>query len=344
MHTVRKVVSRFPVALRAKSACGADICGGAVRMLRLSAGGVNRVRLEKFASVPLPQGIIINGRIRNYETLLPLIASAAGRLYGSSRLSSLLRRRIPLIAALPRSLSFVETVWPSENGLPDEDEAERFRRRFPDIEMTVGLSPAAAPLPTLLAAAKREDAEAYAEAFDGAGRPLACLDTEWTAYANAFRYWLAVQNDAPPPVCAWIAADGTNWPGMVFSEGHPVYFQELAADSAPLFGTLPSENGTPFALSQIRNNPSDAAVQEILRFIRFYRASPAAAQAGGIGCILLSGSNVPPEAVLNALSAECGLPVRRICPAALLSDDEAWQKEAAAFNLAFGLALHGAWR
>lgn len=337
MHTVRKLFSRFPFSARAKSACGADICGGALRMLRVSAGGVNEIRLQQYAVSPLPQGLIINGRIRNYETLLPLISAAAGRLRIVSRTPFLLRRRIPLAAALPRSLATVETVWPSADGLPPTPIPS-------DTDLIRSQSPAPAPLPALLAKAKREDAEAYAEAFDSADCPLSCLDTEWTAYANAFRYWLAAEQEHPPPVCAWIIAEGADWSGMVLADGQPVYLQELSPAAAPAFGVVQSADNTPFSLSQIRNSEADAAVQEILRFLQFYRTSPAASHTGRIGCILLSGSDVPPETVLDALSAECGLPVRRICPASLLSDDETWQREAAAFNLAFGLALHGAWQ
>lgn len=343
MHTVRKLFSRFSLSARTKSSCGVDICGSSLRLLRVSAGGVGGIRLERYISLSLPQDAIINGRIRNYETLLPLIASAAERICSSSRASSLFRSRIPLTAALPRSLGTVETVWPSADSMTTEHFARQSAENPPDSSIIGFLSPAPDPLPSLLAKAGRADAEAYAEAFDSADWPLSCLDTEWTAYANAFRYWLAAGGEPLPPVCAWIIAEGTDWPGMVLADGQPVYLQELAA-AAPVFSIAQPANSSSPSLSQIRNSQTDAAVQEILRFLQFYRTSPAAVHIGRIDCILLSGTDIPSEHVLSELSAECGLPVRRICPALLLSDDEAWQQEAAGFDLAFGLALHGAWQ
>ncbi|MDO5059851.1 MAG: hypothetical protein Q4D82_07890, partial [Neisseria sp.] len=157
-----------------RSSVGADTGNGAVRMLRLSALSGQALRLVGYTEAALPEAVIINGRIQNYETLSQILDRSLRSLYSGKAGNP--PRKIPpaaLAAALPHHQTQLGWLMPLSDGLSDQDRLNgELTRRFPHAETVGSLIRPSENRPLLFTAAERADAEALTEAYEGASLSL----------------------------------------------------------------------------------------------------------------------------------------------------------------------------
>ncbi|SDK70512.1 type IV pilus assembly protein PilM [Methylophilus rhizosphaerae] len=340
---------------------GVDVSATAIKMVELSAIGKHQFRLDGYASVALPKGVISDGNISDLAQVADTMRST-WRLLGS--------RARQVVLALPASAVISKRViMPA--GMRDEDmelqvesEAHQYIP-FPLDEMNLDfqvlgpIGKADDEVEVLIVAAKKEKIDDRVAVAEEAGLKVSIVDVDAYATETAYRQILRQLPDHSKKTVTMILDIGAYVTHINVMVGtHSIYAREQAFGGAMLsqeiqrrFGLSPEESeiakrqgGLPESYEQevlqpfLQNLASEAA-----RAVSFFISST---QYNKVDHVLLAGGVAATDGLAALIAEKTGIHTLVANPfqgMSLVNKIKASQLEtdAPALMIACGLALRG---
>lgn len=340
---------------------GVDVSATSIKMVELSAIGKHQFRLDGYASVALPKGVVSDGNINDLTQVADTIRSA-WRLLGS--------RARQVVMALPTSAVISKRViLPA--GMPDEElelqvEAEANQYiPFPLDEMNLDfqvLGPIGKDnneVEVLIAAAKKEKIDDRVAIAEEAGLKVSIMDVDAYATETAYRQIFKQLPEHTKKTITMILDIGAHVTHINVMVGlHSVYAREQAFGGVMLsqeiqrrFGLSPEESeiakrqgGLPESYDQevlqpfLQNLASEAA-----RAVSFFTNST---QYNKVDHLLLAGGVSATEGLAALIADKTGVhtlvanPFHGMALANKIKPSQI-QTDAPALMIACGLALRG---
>jgi type IV pilus assembly protein PilM len=342
---------------------GLDISTSGVRLVELADAGKGELRLERYASEPLPRGAVVDGNIENIEA----VSEAVLRVWKKSGT----RIRHVALGMPPAAVITKKIILPA--GLPEdqlevqvESEASQYIPfALDEVSLDFDVIGPAANSPddmeVMLAAARREKVEDRVAIAEAAGLTATVMDIEsYAARAAAVRATEGELNAGPDRTGGQIVAlfqiGAQSTQISVLLNGDTVYEREQPFGGIQLTQDIVRAYGLSFEEAEARKKAGDLpgtyasdllapflenAALEVTRAIQFFYTSTPYTRIDQIylagGCALLPGlldiiagrTRIATEVVSPFKGMQLGAAVR----------EQQLRNEAPAYLVACGLAL-----
>jgi type IV pilus assembly protein PilM len=290
---------------------GLDISTSGVRLVELADAGKGELRLERYASEPLPRGSVVDGNIENIEA----VSDAVLRVWKKSGTKA----RHVALGMPPAAVITKKIILPA--GLPEdqlevqvESEASQYIPfALDEVSLDFDVIGAAPNSPddmeVMLAAARREKVEDRVAIAEAAGLTATVMDIEsYAARAALQRAALGAAGSAPEQIVALfqIGAQATHI--SVLQNGETIYEREQPFGGNQLTQDIVRAYGLSFEEAEARKKNGDLpdnyrsdllnpflenAALEVTRAIQFFYTSTPYTRIDQIylagGCALLPG-------------------------------------------------------
>lgn len=340
---------------------GVDVSATAVKMVELSAVGKQQFRLDGYANVTLPKGVISDGNINDLAQVADTLR-AAWRLLGTRARQVVLA--LPTAAVISKRVIMPAGLREEDMELQVESEANQYIP-FPLEEMNLDfqvlgpMGKSTDEVEVLIVAAKKEKIEDRVAVAEEAGLKVSIMDVEAYATETAYRQILKQLPNHSKKTITMILDIGAHVTHVNVMVGtHSVYSREQAFGGAMLsqeiqrrFGLSPEES----EIAKRQGGLPDSYDQEVLqpflqnlageasRAVSFFTNST---QYNKVDHILLAGGVAATEGLAALIEQKTGVHTlvantfqgmtlaQKIKPSQLETD-------APALMIACGLALRG---
>jgi type IV pilus assembly protein PilM len=338
---------------------GLDISTSGVRLVELADAGKGELRLERYASEPLPRGVVVDGNIENIEA----VSEAVLRVWKKSGTkirhvalgmppAAVITKKIILPAGLPEDQLEVQVESEASQYIP-------FALDEVSLDFDV-IGPAAnSPddMEVMLAAARREKVEDRVAIAEAAGLTATVMDIEsYAARAAVVRATEGEPNAGPDRIVALFQIGAQSTQISVMLNGDTVYEREQPFGGIQLTQDIVRAYGLSFEEAEARKKAGDLpanyaadllapflenAALEVTRAIQFFYTSTPYTRIDQIhlagGCALLPGlldiiagrTRIATAVVSPFKGMQLGAAVR----------EQQLRNEAPAYLVACGLAL-----
>lgn len=338
---------------------GLDISTSAVRLVELADAGKGVLRLERYASEPLPRGAVVDGNIENIES----VSDAVLRVWKKSGTkirhvalgmppAAVITKKIILPAGLPEDQLEVQVESEASQYIPFAlDEVSL------DFDVIGPAANSVEDMEVMLAAARREKVEDRVAIAEAAGLTATVMDIEsYAARAAVVRATDGVPAAGAEQIVALFQIGAQSTHISVLQNGDTVYEREQPFGGVQLTQDIVRAYGLSFEEAEARkkagdlpdNYPADLlapflenAALEVTRAIQFFFTSTPYTRIDQIylagGCALVPGllemiasrTRIPSAVVSPFRGMQLGPSVR----------EQQLRNEAPAYLVACGLAL-----
>jgi len=340
---------------------GVDVSATAVKMVELSAIGKQQFRLDGYANVTLPKGVISDGNINDLTQVADTLRSA-WRLLGTRARHAVLA--LPTAAVISKRVIMPAGLREEELELQVESEANQYIP-FPleemnlDFQVLGAMGKSTDEVEVLIVAAKKEKIDDRVAVAEEAGLKVSIMDVESYATETAYRQILKQLPQHSKKTVTMILDIGAHVTHVNVMVGtHSVYSREQAFGGAMLsqeiqrrFGLTPEES----EIAKRQGGLPDSYEQEVLqpflqnlageaaRAVSFFTNST---QYNKVDHVLLAGGVAATEGLAALIEQKTGthtVVANAFKGMALASKIKASQLEtdAPALMIACGLALRG---
>ncbi|TFW30735.1 pilus assembly protein PilM [Massilia horti] len=270
---------------------GLDISTSAVRLVELADAGKGDMRLERYASEPLPRGAIVDGNIENIEAVSEAVQRVLKKSGTRARLVAL---GMPPAAVITKKIILPAGMSEDQLEVQVESEASQYIPFALDevsLDFDV-IGPAANSsddMEVMLAAARREKVEDRVAVAEAAGLKATVMDIESYAARAALEPAIArLPNEGKDQVVALfqIGAQATHISVLlggeaVYEREQPFGGNQLTQDIARAYGMSFEEAETRKKAGELPENYAadllapflESAALEITRAIQFFYTS-----------------------------------------------------------------------
>ncbi|MGV7208027.1 pilus assembly protein PilM [Oxalobacteraceae bacterium A2-2] len=158
---------------------GIDISTSSVRLVELGLSGKGGVRLERFASEPLPRGAVVDGNVENMDQVVDVVRRVCKKSGTRARLAAL---GIPPAAVITKKITVPAGLTEEQLELQVESEASQYIPfALDEVSLDFGIiGPAAHPddIEVMLAAARRDKVEDRVAIAEASGLKATVMDIE----------------------------------------------------------------------------------------------------------------------------------------------------------------------
>jgi type IV pilus assembly protein PilM len=338
---------------------GLDISTSAVRLVELSDAGKGELKLERFASEPLPRSSIVDGNIENIDA----VAEAVRRVWKKSGTKiKNVALGMPPAAVITKKIILPAGLGEDQLEVQVESEASQYIPFALDevsLDYDVIGPTAASPddMEVMLAAARREKVEDRVAIAEAAGLVATVMDIEsYAARSAALRAAEQMQAAARDQIVALFQIGGQVTYVSVMQNGETIYEREQPFGGMQLTKDLVSTYGMPFEEAEARKRTGDLpevwrtdvlgpylenAALEVTRAIQFFFTSTPYTRIDQIflagGCALIPGL-LETVASRTRISSAVISPFKGMQLAPTVREQQL-RAEAPAFLVACGLAL-----
>ena len=289
---------------------GIDISTSGVRLVELALAGKQGIRLERYASEPLPRGAVVDGNIENLEQ----VAEALRRVWKKSGT----RARLVVLGMPPASVITKKIILPA--GLPEdqlevqvESEASQYIPfALDEVSLdfdVLGEAPGSPDdIEVMLAASRREKVEDRVAIAEAAGLKAMVMDIESYAARAALERVTAQASPGAGQIVALFQVGAQVTHISMLQDGVTIYEREQPFGGNQLSGEIARAYGMPFEEAETRKKSGDlpdnyhsdillpfmeSAALEVTRAIQFFFTSTPYTRIDQIfiagGCALLPG-------------------------------------------------------
>jgi type IV pilus assembly protein PilM len=334
---------------------GLDISTSGVRLVELVDAGKGELRLERFASEPLPRGAVVDGNIDNMDQ----VAEAVRRVWKKSGTrarhvvlgmpsASVITKKITLPAGLSEDQLEVQVESEASQYIPFAlDEVSL------DFDV-IGQSPnSQEDMEVMLAAARREKVEDRVAIAEAAGLIATVMDIESYA-ARAALDRVAAAKAGQIVALFQIGAQATHV--SVLQDGETIYEREQPFGGTQLTQDIVRAYGLPFEEAEARKRSGDlpenyrtdlltpfleSAAMEITRAIQFFFTSTPYTR---IDALYLAGGCAALPGLIDLIGNRTRIPSSVVAPFEGMSHgplvrEQQLRQEGAAYLVACGLAM-----
>jgi len=338
---------------------GVDISSTTVKLIELSASG-ERLRVESYAVVSLPQDAVVEKNISNVEE----VASGVRNVHAQARTKN------NLVVAAVAGSSVITKVLSMPAGLKDDDletqltlEADQYIP-YPLDEVAIDFEeqgPTAGRedmVDVLLAACRRETIDARFDAIELAGLIPKIIDVEAYAMERAFALIKSQADIDDRSTVAIVDIGATMTTLSVLHRGSTVYTREQLFGGKQLTDEIMRRYGLPLEEAGLAKKqgglPDDydtdvldpfreAVVQQVSRSLQFFFSST---DFNGVDCIFLAGGVAAMDGLTDLIAERLSTPTVVANPFADMAispkvNAVALNSDASAMLIACGLALRG---
>lgn len=223
---------------------GIDISSSSVKLLELSMQGGN-LRVERYASRPLPEGAVVEKNISNLEVVGEEILKLATIAKPNSKLAavavsgaSVITKTIEMNASLSDSEMESQITVEADQYIPYplDEVAIDFERQGPS-RRNEGM------VQVLLAACKREHVDLRVDALEIAGFETKIVDIEAYVMERAFGLLCEQMDLSPEGIVAVMDIGATMTTAYILRDGRFIYTREQFFGGARLSGAIQSRYG-----------------------------------------------------------------------------------------------------
>jgi type IV pilus assembly protein PilM len=290
---------------------GLDISTSGVRLVELADAGKGELRLERYASEPLPRGSVVDGNIENIEAVSDAVLRVWKKSGTKARHVAL---GMPPAAVITKKIILPAGLAEDQLEVQVESEASQYIP-FPLDEVSldfdvIGAAPNSPDdMEVMLAAARREKVEDRVAIAEAAGLSATIMDIEsYAARAALHRATGDAPGAGPDQIVALFQIGGQATHISVLQNGEPIYEREqrfgghqLTQDIARAFGLTVEEAETRKKSGDLPDNYRndllnpflENAALEVTRAIQFFYTSTPYTRIDQIylagGCALLPG-------------------------------------------------------
>jgi type IV pilus assembly protein PilM len=338
---------------------GLDISTSGVRLVELADAGKGVLRLERYASEPLPRGAVVDGNIENIES----VSDAVLRVWKKSGTkvrhvalgmppAAVITKKIILPAGLPEDQLEVQVESEASQYIPFAlDEVSL------DFDVIGPAANSVEDMEVMLAAARREKVEDRVAIAEAAGLTATVMDIEsYAARAAVHRATEGMAGAGPDQIVALFQIGAQSTHISVLQNGDTVYEREQPFGGIQLTQDVVRAYGLSFEEAEARKKAGDLpdnyaadllapflenAALEVTRAIQFFFTSTPYTRIDQIylagGCALVPGlleiigsrTRIPSAVVAPFRGMQFGPSVR----------EQQLRNEAPAYLVACGLAL-----
>jgi type IV pilus assembly protein PilM len=290
---------------------GLDISTSGVRLVELADAGKGELRLERYASEPLPRGTVVDGNIENIEAVSDAVLRVWKKSGTKARHVAL---GMPPAAVITKKIILPAGLAEDQLEVQVESEASQYIPfALDEVSLDFDVIGAAPNSPddmeVMLAAARREKVEDRVAIAEAAGLTATVMDIEsYAARAALQRAALDAQGAAPEQIVALfqIGAQATHI--SVLQDGETIYEREQPFGGIQLTQDIVRAYGLSFEEAETRKKSGDlpdnyrndilnpfleSAALEVTRAIQFFFTSTPYTRIDQIylagGCALLPG-------------------------------------------------------
>jgi type IV pilus assembly protein PilM len=288
---------------------GIDISTSGVKLVELSDAGKDGLRLERYASEPLPRGAVVDGNIENIEQ----VADAVRRVWKKSgSRAKLVALGMPPASVITKKIVLQAGLSEDELEMQVENEANQY---IPfaldevslDFDVIGNMPNSTDDIEVLLAASRKEKVEDRVAVAEAAGLKPTVMDIEsYAARAAIDRITLQLPNNGQGQVIALFQIGAQIMHISVLLDGQPIYEREqpfggnqLTQDIVRAYGLSPEDaemkkksNELPEGYELLEPFLESAAI-EVARAIQFFFTSTPYTRIDQIflagGCAIIPG-------------------------------------------------------
>ena len=290
---------------------GLDISTSGVRLVELADAGKGELRLERYASEPLPRGSVVDGNIENIEAVSDAVLRVWKKSGSKARHVAL---GMPPAAVITKKIILPAGLAEDQLEVQVESEASQYIP-FPLDEVSldfdvIGAAPnSPEDMEVMLAAARREKVEDRVAVAEAAGLSATIMDIEsYAARAALTRATAGLPAAGPDQIVALFQIGGQSTHISMLQNGEPIYEREqrfgghqLTQDIARTFGLTVEEAEARKKSGDLPDNYRndllnpflENAALEVTRAIQFFYTSTPYTRIDQIylagGCALLPG-------------------------------------------------------
>jgi type IV pilus assembly protein PilM len=290
---------------------GIDISTSGVKLVELSDAGKDGLRLERYASEPLPRGAVVDGNIENIEQ----VADAVRRVWKKSgSRAKLVALGMPPASVITKKIVLQAGLSEDELEMQVENEANQY---IPfaldevslDFDVIGNMPNSTDDIEVLLAASRKEKVEDRVAVAEAAGLKPTVMDIEsYAARAAIDRITLQLPNNGQGQVIALFQIGAQIMHISVLLDGQPIYEREqpfggnqLTQDIVRAYGLSPEDaemkkksNELPEGYERELLEPFlESAAIEVARAIQFFFTSTPYTRIDQIflagGCAIIPG-------------------------------------------------------
>ena len=352
--------SSISSGLNNKGFIGVDVGSHHIKMVHLSGRSLDQLKLEGYVITPLPQDVVVDGKVHDDEQLVATLQLSYAQLKSNNK---------NIIAAMPSNLTTLQNfIYSAEEGNDLEGAAEFEAAQITSIDevnfdyQVLGPAAQGAGQEVLLVVARKEDIEPRVLSLKAAGLTPMVLDVETYAIINAYSHWMNTQASELEDQIVVVFDIGMNQTqALVLRQGKLLFKQEpnfgsaqMARDIQRVYQLSREEAET---LMHAEIQPQDfqqnivepfnqQMAMEIQRVLQFFYTTASSGSYQQASQILLTGASAQLPGLAEKVSAQTNTPARVVNPVeytALSSkiDHAAFKKAAADLTVAFGLCLRG---
>ncbi|KAA3652774.1 MAG: pilus assembly protein PilM [Proteobacteria bacterium] len=296
---------------KARPLVGLDISSSAVKLVELSGGPKEGIRIERYAVESLPRDAVTDGNIANLEAVAETIKRALRRMGAGVKQVAM---ALPASAVITKKILLPEGLREQEMEVQVESEANQY---IPfaldevnlDFQVLDESHDVPGELDVLIAASRKEKVEDRVAAAEAAGLKAVIMDVESFAAQSAFDFVCQqLPNKGKGAIIALVDIGANQLNVTVLRDGVQVYTREQAfgghqltqdiarhygmsteeAEAAKRSGSLPENYG-----SELLRPFMDSLALEVSRALQFFFTSTQFNQVDHIvlagGCAVISG-------------------------------------------------------
>lgn len=340
---------------------GVDVSATAIKMVELSATGKQQFRLDGYASVALPKGVVSDGNVNDLTQVADTMRSA-WRLLGSR--SRQVVMALPTAAVISKRVIMPADMRDEEMELQVESEAHQYIP-FPLEEMNLDfqvlgpMGKSTDEVEVLIVAAKKEKIDDRVAVAEEVGLKVHIMDVDAYATETAYRQIFKQLPEYSKKTVTMIVDIGAHITHINVMVGvHSVYAREQAFGGAMLsqeiqrrFGLSPEESeiakrqgGLPASYDQEVLQPFlQTLAGEAVRAVSFFTNST---QYNKVDHIVLAGGVSATEGLAGLIAEKSGIhtvvanPFQHMVLANKIKPSQL-ETDAPALMIACGLALRG---
>ena len=338
---------------------GVDISSTTVKLIELSTSG-ERLRVESYAVISLPQDAVVEKNISNIEE----VANGVRNVHAQARTKN------KLVVAAVAGSSVITKILSMPAGLKDDDletqltlEADQYIP-YPLDEVAIDFEEQGPTsgrddmVDVLLAACRRETIDARFDAIELAGLMPKVIDVEAYALERAFALIKSQADIDDRSTVAIVDIGATMTTLSVLHRGSTVYTREQLFGGKQLTDEIMRRYGLPLEEAGLAKKqgglPDDydtdvldpfreAVVQQVSRSLQFFFSST---DFNGVDCIFLAGGVAAMDGLTDLIAERLSTPTVVANPFADMAispkvNAVALNSDASAMLIACGLALRG---
>ena len=338
---------------------GVDISSTTVKLIELSTSG-ERLRVESYAVISLPQDAVVEKNISNIEE----VANGVRNVHAQARTKN------KLVVAAVAGSSVITKILSMPAGLKDDDletqltlEADQYIP-YPLDEVAIDFEEQGPTsgrddmVDVLLAACRRETIDARFDAIELAGLMPKVIDVEAYALERAFALIKSQADIDDRSTVAIVDIGATMTTLSVLHRGSTVYTREQLFGGKQLTDEIMRRYGLPLEEAGLAKKqgglPDDydtdvldpfreAVVQQVSRSLQFFFSST---DFNGVDCIFLAGGVAAMDGLTELIAERLSTPTLVANPFADMAispkvNAVALNSDASAMLIACGLALRG---